>query len=90
MAKGKKKKRKRKGGDQDGSTGLGAFAGGFAGNVAGQALGQLLGDSLQRKAPSLFGGPDTGPDLPSRMLITVAEEGPKTVAELVDVLDAPL
>ena len=90
MAKGKKKKRKGHGGDDDGSTGLGAFAGGFAGNVAGQALGQLLGDSLQRKAPSLFGGPDTGPDLPSRMLITLSEQGPKTVAELVDSLDAPL
>ena len=90
MSKGKKKKRKGRGGDEDGSTGLGAFAGGFAGNVAGQALGQLLGDSLQRKAPSLFGGPDTGPDLPSRMLITLAEQGPKTVAELVDLLDAPL
>ena len=91
MAKGKKKKRKNKNGDdQDGSTGLGAFAGGFAGNVAGQALGQLLGDSLQRKAPSLFGGPDTGPDLPSRMLMTIAEQGPKTVAELIDILDAPL
>lgn len=91
MAKGKKKKHKVKGGgNDDGSTGLGAFAGGFAGNVAGQALGQLLGDGLQRKVPSLFGGPDTGPDLPSRMLITLSEQGPKTVAELVDLLDAPL
>jgi hypothetical protein len=91
MARGKKKKKRKHRGDaDDGPSGLGAFAGGFAGNVAGQALGQLLGDGLQRKAPSLFGGPDTGPDLPSRMLITLAEQGPKTVAELVDALDAPL
>jgi hypothetical protein len=86
---GNGKKNKRRGGDDDG-TGLGAFAGGLAGNIAGQAIGQLLGDAFQRKTPSAFGGPNSGPDLPSRMLLTLSDEGPKTVAELVHALDAPL
>lgn len=89
MGKGKKSRKRRQGGDDDG-TGIGAFAGGLAGNIAGQAIGQLLGDALQRKAPSVFGGPDTAADLPSRVLITLSEQGARTVAELAEALDAPL
>ena len=87
---GKGKKRRRSGGDDTAGAGVGGFAAGLASGVAGQPIGQLIADGLQRKAPTVFGGPDKGPDLTARVLITLAEQGPKTVAELVDVLDAPV
>lgn len=71
-----------------------AVAGGalaaLATGIAGQAIGQLVADGIQRKAPTLFGGPNTGPDLTARMLVTLAEQGPRSIAELVDALDAPV
>jgi hypothetical protein len=84
MAKGKKKHK-----GEAGAAAGGAFAA-LATGIAGQALGQLVADGIQRKAPALFGGPNTAPDLTARMLMTLDENGPRTVAELVDALDAPV
>ena len=90
MAKGKKKKSK--GGD-DGTAGgaaAGAVIADLVNNVAGQAIGQLIADGVQRKAPSLFGGPDKGPDTAAEVLMILAEQGPRTVAELLDLTNAPV
>lgn len=86
----KKRKRDRGGGDGRAARGDGGFAAGLASGIAGQAIGQLIADGIQRKAPTVFGGPDKGPDLTARVLITLSEQGAKSVAELVDALDAPL
>ena len=92
MAKGKKKSKG--GGGGDGTAGGGAVAAGvvadFVNNVAGQAVGQLVGDALQRKAPGIFGGPDKGSDATAKLLMILAEQGPKSVAELIELADAPV
>ena len=91
MAKGKKKRK-----DRNGNNGqaAGAAAGGvvadLVNNVAGQAIGQLIADGIQRKAPAIFGGPDRGPDTTARVLMVLSEQGPKTVAELLVLTDAPV
>src|SRR4051812_36845190 len=95
MAKGKKKKQKGGGGDgpsdgQAARVGAAAFVADLTNNIAGQAIGQLVADGLQRKAPSLFGGPDKGPDVAARILLALAEHGPQTVAQLLEHTGAPV
>ncbi len=90
MAKGKKKS---KGGGGDGEAAgvaAGAVIANLVNNVAGQAIGQLIADGVQRKAPGIFGGPDKGPDATAKLLMVLAEQGPKSVAELIELTDAPV
>jgi hypothetical protein len=99
MGKGKKK-RKGGGGGGGGGEGSGdgqaarlgaaAFVADLTNNIAGQAIGQLVADGLQRKAPTLFGGPDKGPDIAARLLLVLAEQGPRSVAQLLEQTDAPV
>lgn len=91
MAKGKRKsKGNGNGNGQAGGAAAGAVIADLVNNVAGQAIGQLLADGVQRKAPSLFGGPDKGPDTAAQALMILAEQGPRTVAELLDLTGAPV
>ena len=89
MAKGKKKT-KGGGNGQAGGAAAAAVVADLVNNVAGQAIGQLIADGVQRKAPSLFGGPDKGPDTAAQVLMLLAEQGPRTVAELLELTDAPV
>ena len=91
MAKGKKKKSKgNANGEAAGSAAAGAVVADLMNNIAGQAIGQLIADGVQRKAPSIFGGPDKGPDAAAKVLMTLAEHGPRTVAELLAITGAPV
>lgn len=89
MAKGRKKS-KGNGNGQAGTAAAGAVVADLVNNIAGQAIGQLLADGVQRKAPSLFGGPDKGPDTAAKILMVLAEHGPRSVAELLVLTDAPV
>src|SRR5687768_1411631 len=89
MAK-RKKKSKGDAGDNGKAVAGGAILADLVNNVAGQAIGQLIADGVQRKAPSLFGGPDKGPDTAAQVLMILAEHGPRSVAELLQLTDAPV
>ena len=89
MAKGKKKSKR--GANEDGRAAAGgAVLADLVNNVAGQAIGQLIADGVQRKAPSLFGGPDKGPDTAAQVLMILDEQGPRSVAELLELTNAPV
>ena len=45
---------------------------------------------MQRKAPSLFGGPDKGPDTAAELLMILSEQGPQRVAALLELTNAPV
>ena len=89
MAKGKKKS-KGDAGDNGKAVAGGAILADLVNNVAGQAIGQLIADGVQRKAPSLFGGSDKGPDTAAQVLMILEEQGPRSVAELLQLTDAPV
>ena len=89
MAKGKKKS-KGDAGDNGKAVAGGAILADLVNNVAGQAIGQLIADGVQRKAPSLFGGPDKGPDTAAQILMILDEQGPRSVAELLELTNAPV
>ena len=85
-----KRKKHGTGNGKAGAAAGAAFVADLASNVIGQAVGQLVADGVQRQAPALFGGPDKGPDVATRMLLVLTEQGPRTVAQLIDLTDAPV